>query len=445
MRAKHTLILLAFFLTGLTTVQAQEEPLNSAMVETRSYQLYLDKNWKELCAFGNKAIARDFDYYFLRLRIGIAYFERSDYYLAETHFKKALGFNAADPLSQEYLYYCYLYTSRYEAAKWLSRSFSPDLATRLGTDHGSPVTYMGFEGGLKVPSVRDTFNTGKFFQVGLGHYVFKRVSFYHSFNYYNQQVYASVRSGSVELNSQNHYDTIKRHQYRVAKGTQLHYFLKANIPFKNDFLLSASAHYLHDFNNNENHDTTRVVHQAPPPGMPLPRVDQRDTLVGKKEDHPSYLVTLALRKRIAHFELSLGFTYNHVNVVTQYQENIGIEYHPTGNDKLALGMYAYTHTESGFARNAYAVAPYLSFMPVAKLTVGLDYMYNTDNNIVEFSGYYVNNSGYFTKYRSAVSLSYQVSPKLIVYGNYAYEHKYVADRDFQFNNNIFLLGITIIP
>src|SRR6218665_2764188 len=444
MRAKHTLILFAFFLIGLTALQAQEEPLNSVTVESRSYQLYLDKNWKELCSFGNKAIAQDFDYYFLRLRIGIAYFERTDYYMAEKHFKKALGFNASDPLSQEYLYYCYLYTSRYEDAKWLSKSFSDELAKRLGTDHGSPVTYMGFEGGMKIPSARDTFNVGKFFQVGLGHYIFKRISFYHSFNYYNQQSYASTHSGNVALNPQNHYDTIQRRQYHVAKGTQLHYFLKANIPFKNNFLLSASAHYLPDFTTNENYDTTRTVHEAPPAGMPKPPVDVSDTLVTNKKNHPSYLVTLALRKRIAHIEVWLGFTYNHVDVVTQYQENIGIEYHPTGNDKLAFGINGYMHTENSFAKNSYAVAPYVSFRPVNKLTVGLDYMYNTDNNIVEFSGYYVNNSRFFTKYRSAVSLPYQSSSKLIVYGNYAYEHKYVSGNNFDFNNNIFLIGITMI-
>ena len=105
-----------------------QDTLNSAIVEQKSYQLYLDKNWNELIKFGNRAINSGFDYYYLQIRIGIAYFEKKNYSLAENHFKKVLQFNSDDELAQEYLYYCFIYNGRNEEARMLSRLFKSDLA-----------------------------------------------------------------------------------------------------------------------------------------------------------------------------------------------------------------------------------------------------------------------------------------------------------------------------
>src|ERR1039457_6036722 len=82
-----------------------QDTLNSKIVETKSYQLYLDKNWKELISFGNKAVENGFDYYYLRMRIGTAYYEQKNYRTAQEHFWKAYQFNSTDDLSMEYLYY----------------------------------------------------------------------------------------------------------------------------------------------------------------------------------------------------------------------------------------------------------------------------------------------------------------------------------------------------
>ena len=74
-------ITLLFFLVAISNGIAQDS-LNSASVEQKSYQLYVDKNWSELIKFGKIAIHNGFDYYYLQLRVGIAYYEKKNYSLS---------------------------------------------------------------------------------------------------------------------------------------------------------------------------------------------------------------------------------------------------------------------------------------------------------------------------------------------------------------------------
>src|ERR1035437_780409 len=104
-----------------------QDTLTSKIVEERSYQLYQQKNWSGLIHFGNQAIEKGFDYYYLRMRIGTAYFEKKNYRSAQKHFKKALSFNASDDVATEYLYYCHIFNAQYDHARKFTKKFSADL------------------------------------------------------------------------------------------------------------------------------------------------------------------------------------------------------------------------------------------------------------------------------------------------------------------------------
>ena len=143
---KYIFILFAVF----TVIRANaQDTINSATVEQKSYQLYLDKKWPELIKFGNKAVDLGYDYFYLQMRIGIAYYEKKNYSYAEGHFKKALGFNSADDLALEYLYYCYIFKGRYDEARLLSKQFNDTLAKKIGIDNQSNIGFVMVEGGSK--------------------------------------------------------------------------------------------------------------------------------------------------------------------------------------------------------------------------------------------------------------------------------------------------------
>ena len=96
-------------------------------VDSTTYQLYLDKSWDELIHVGKDAVKKDIDYYFLRMRIGIAYYEKNNYKSAQSHFRKALEFNTGDPVASEYLYYAYLFGGQTQQAALLYREFPESL------------------------------------------------------------------------------------------------------------------------------------------------------------------------------------------------------------------------------------------------------------------------------------------------------------------------------
>ena len=235
-------ILIFVFLFQITKSIAQDT-LNSAIVEQKSYQLYLDKNWGELIKYGNIAVDKGYDYFYLQMRIGIAFYEKKNYYLAEVHFRKALKYSSSDDLALEYLYYCYVYTGRMEEARKFSKIFGSPLAEKIGTNKFSPIGYVNLEGGTKIntnstfvdPKTntnQNYFNPSTYFQLSLNHYVKNKFSLLHAASYYQQQYYSAI----PELNHPQAYSS--------KEIKQLQYYLKATVPIKNNWMISPSIHLI---------------------------------------------------------------------------------------------------------------------------------------------------------------------------------------------------------
>ena len=127
---KLILILSAWFIL-LTVVQGQVV-MNFTSLDQQTYELYLDKNWKDLVSLGKNGLDNGFDYFYLRMRIGIAYYELGNYHRAIPHFRKALVFNSKDLFANEYLYYSYLFSGRKADAINLSEKFTEKLKKKLG-------------------------------------------------------------------------------------------------------------------------------------------------------------------------------------------------------------------------------------------------------------------------------------------------------------------------
>ena len=87
-------------------------------VDEKTYDFYTANNWSGLIKYSKKNIDfKKVDYYYLRMRLGIAYFEKGNFLDAIKHFKKALDFNEASSLAKEYLFYCYKFTFQNTLAK----------------------------------------------------------------------------------------------------------------------------------------------------------------------------------------------------------------------------------------------------------------------------------------------------------------------------------------
>ena len=89
-----SIILLAGFFAINATAQSFMK------IDSATYAQYLERDWPALIRNGRKALGQGVDYYYLRMRMGIAFYEQKNYRTASGHFRKALEFNNGDPVAQ---------------------------------------------------------------------------------------------------------------------------------------------------------------------------------------------------------------------------------------------------------------------------------------------------------------------------------------------------------
>ena len=91
-----------FLLLVVSTFLSGQESRQLVNYEKKTFELYNQKNWSELIRWGKKAIENGNDYFYMRMRLGIAFYERGNYHRALIHFNKAGEFNPNDPYLLEY-------------------------------------------------------------------------------------------------------------------------------------------------------------------------------------------------------------------------------------------------------------------------------------------------------------------------------------------------------
>lgn len=130
MKKKALVVIMLIFV--LATLMGQEE-INFKTIDSVSWHAYQNKNWGLVLKTGRKALKNDIDYYYLRMRMGIAAFETGKHAIAANQFQKALLFNENDPVALGYLYDSYLEMGKNNRAWRLSKNFSPSFKSSLTT------------------------------------------------------------------------------------------------------------------------------------------------------------------------------------------------------------------------------------------------------------------------------------------------------------------------
>ncbi len=480
-RKYRGIIIVLFFFT-IGEIKAQDT-LNTAFVEKQSYKLYLDKNWNELIKFGNKAIKNDFDYYYLRFRLGTAYFEQKKYLLASTQFQRALKFYSGDNLSKEYLYYCYIYTGRYDDARVLSKSFDNNLAQKTGTDKQSSLSFIQLEGGIKQSDkanyphlnshnddthkndlINDTsiYKNVTYFQLGLGHYIKNRISLFHAFTYFSQENTHSKNetfTNDIQNTPLFGNDTIKFKS--TDKTTQFQYYLNANIPLKNNWNISPAFHFIHK-NVSSQVDTSSAIKH---PAIAEESISSNSKTSTSKENY--YIGSISIQKNVNRFSFAFGSAMlygilKETNLqpqpprmggppprpitvtttlpsVTLFQSNLTVEYSILGNSRIVIGCTGYIN----YTSKSTVLAPYIIAHPTYKITLMASYLTNSGDNVLEANAYLINNSTDNTVSRYAFTCGFQISRHIDLYAQYVYENKIESKQSFKYNYNGFFAGIRI--
>lgn len=121
----------ALLLFNLNFIGAQEQ-ITPYYVDTKTYTDYFAGNWNEVIRIGNMGLTNDIDFYYLRVRLGVAYLKKLNYMQSVVHLEKAYTDNKKDDFVIEMLYYAYLYAGDYPNAIKMAQKLPPHIKDKLG-------------------------------------------------------------------------------------------------------------------------------------------------------------------------------------------------------------------------------------------------------------------------------------------------------------------------
>ncbi|HNY03281.1 MAG TPA: hypothetical protein PKG48_11865 [Bacteroidales bacterium] len=431
-------------------------------MDSLTYRLYLEKKWDSLATMGQEALDRGFDYYYLRARMGIAFFEKRQYIRAIAHLEKARRFNSGDPLLTEYLYYALLWSNRKEDALALRSSLTEETRKRTTADAGF-LQEAGVEGGYTFSSDRRAKNLGK---------LAGNDGYYGEQDLYGNNLYAGAGlklrvARHVGLNlSYSHLQFYKTKYFRYGRyedvfegttdttwGKIYHYsfpFTSSNlkVPYtvrQHDIFAGMSFYLPGQFTLTPVFHVIRVAHSLTVARMTSHTVMDTSYYTSQNDstyffpfnrvayEFPrtdtsfyNYLAGVNLNKNLGLFSVGVSGTWSNLNGVDRVQAGVSATWFPLGN----LDLYG-TITLSGlFGKDDHRFLPGLSGgAKVAPwLWVEGNFFYGDYTNASLYQGSVVYNSTDKQKYQAGATLIF-VTKKHLGFSLY---YRYFSKESRQF-------------
>lgn len=200
-------------------------------VDSVSYALYQSESWMMLSEYGSRASKNGFDYYYLNVRTGVAYFKLKEYKRAKIYFEKALQNNSASLFAKEYLFWC-LYDLEDEVSAYAVYKTLPDtIKERMDYKPTKVISGIYLEGGMKFSNNRETGGNMAYGSISLMHKLSPNVDLLQTYMYYQQDAI---------------WGKMRQHQYLFMPGFNL----------RNKWRISLGLNYANYQSNLDYHDST---------------------------------------------------------------------------------------------------------------------------------------------------------------------------------------------
>jgi tetratricopeptide (TPR) repeat protein len=145
------LVLVLYAFSTLEKAYSQDQH-SSGWYDSITYQSYLKGEWPSVIRFGKDAIMNGNDYYFLRMRLGAAYYEQGNYRMAIRNYSKALKFNTDDDFAKNGIYHSYLNLGNRDGALMASNKISIEKKDSLNINSNNFLDFVYLEMGYSPSS-----------------------------------------------------------------------------------------------------------------------------------------------------------------------------------------------------------------------------------------------------------------------------------------------------
>ncbi len=108
-----------------------QDTLTYPVIDKLTYNYYTTGQWDSLIKLGKLSHHKHIDFYYLQVRMGIAYFEKKQYLKAIKYLEKAYQTDKKNTIVQETLYWSYIYSFLYNDADRLYDDLDTSVKTKI--------------------------------------------------------------------------------------------------------------------------------------------------------------------------------------------------------------------------------------------------------------------------------------------------------------------------
>ncbi len=238
--SKWLIVFILLFIVLPINAQTKED---YAKADSSTYATYLTEDWDKLIEECKQVLDNNIDFYYLRMRIAWAHFQKKQYRFAIRHYRKALKFVPDEPYALMYLMYAYEYSGRSYDAQATSVKLDSVNNTLLYdkyktgfTGAGVFFTYnsgnpddtqknMNLDAHLNTDGIQKTTNNYTITSAYLGHRLARNVIIHHSLSYLkkNEHNFITYDGALYEQEKQDlfQWNYNAQIQIRIANGLNL--------------------------------------------------------------------------------------------------------------------------------------------------------------------------------------------------------------------------------
>ena len=387
----YKLIFTSLFILAALMGTAQQQK-DFTWYNQKTYDLYMQNNWDDLIPLARESIDQGFDFYYMRMRLGIAYFMKKRYIPAIRQFRKALEFNSGSKDAIYYLHYSYLYLGRPKEAY----SFY-----NINHEKSKFFSALYFEPGIKISNKKALTRNTRYVFLGLTHEFGHRVSLFHGYqrlgaDFAEIVIYPGPGNRPVYMES-------------IYTISQNEYYASLNILIARGLYLTPAYHF-------------QGVKLADGTGINNVFSIRADQWAGR-------------------VRIFAGAYFSEINERQQSQYEGGLTWYPMGNESFYLHGQATWHEDNGEGNMIYQGKLGGGISPTTWLEGS--FSYGDMINFSEMNSMVVYNQLDVIKYRYGLKLTQLIAGKHFLYLTYLHENKEEFETGVPFAHNNLILGFNL--
>ncbi len=312
----------------VSTANAQKSSLSIKYVDSTTYALYLRQDWKQIIALGKQSRTEDVDFYYLKVRMGIAYFKENKMLSAIKYLEEAYTINAYDTVVQEYLYWAYRYSGMVLESRLFYDKMAKDLKDEIKLDlpfvtdvnfNMLATSNLDFDDMLQSDitsennDIRFIPKNYQLFSFGLSHPLSKSINLFHQFSV---MPITSVQQENVDGVLQN----------ATYKGNESRYYADVTFALGNRWYLDTYMNIIFGKYDNLNAETTTGSVGNGPGGITSSsssEITYTDVVFGGSLTKASYFI-----------RNSVNMSVSNLNGINQFQAGYSMSLYPLGSTLL---------------------------------------------------------------------------------------------------------------